>query len=852
MSLKPINNSANVKEHTILMKTPTRFTFEKKLHTPPSGDRDIERSPPKKFLRSLSGRVFRKTPDLKKQQEPRFADVEDSQFTPSFGLMMSKRSNIPKPLNLSKPISPPSSLKRTAGSVASSLSKTGQLTALHSPVNIVCSNKFNIKGTNLTSSLLRESISDSTTMCDNFSDVNLMVVDEDYCIDGDSYYEEDSPTFMMNLARSIKKCNSQSGPKRYVGEKCLICEENISSTFTGEKVVESTCSHTSHYNCYLVLFETLYFQGKFPECKICGEISKPKDKDIVPEMVSKLLTGAGARDNSPSSDMQEQWIDLKSARSVTGGGVPQFTPREQLIRTADVSCDGFRTPQLSNSERFGAASYLDSPLLSSPFITEPIFTEPLSLGGDEWDDHDETDECAAEAWFSTTEKADLEVNVKFPETDLNDNANNDLEILQDVDYMNGQEPEERGKLWKESIDQYIEANVDKDKQFGGLILFDKIMYSDDGEQWIDNNVAILFTKFLVLFDYEDMKILGKIPRDQFSQVIKFNEKVLLCNLKSTNIPEIYLRFGENCGKWLLSKWKYCLENASLEGLPLCEVVTTVEELLRENIICALRAPPGMVAAQSNNLQLPWKKSQKETPLKLIVCLNVSHAGGEGYRERVLGAINQILNELDVDDLLGIVLTGRDGNGQAGPFGTFMGMINKKWDGWETFLENLEVVRPYVFQDEEQEYRVTLQTCVRLASTSAYVDTNDHPKIEYAKQILVLNNKEVNGMGHDHKLMHTLDMLSNDLKYEISQHRMTPTNAGIQQFLEELHSKCYLDVTLCLPESTSKKMYLGDMAAGELQTRLVQDKHPHSNLVELEWFDVAKQQRICKTLELPDL
>lgn len=52
------------------------------------------------------------------------------------------------------------------------------------------------------------------------------------------------------------------------------------------------------------------------------------------------------------------------------------------------------------------------------------------------------------------------VNVKFPETDINDNAN-DLEILQDVDYMNGQEPEERGKLWKESIDQYIEANVDK-------------------------------------------------------------------------------------------------------------------------------------------------------------------------------------------------------------------------------------------------------------------------------------------------------------------------------------------------------------------------------------------------------
>ena len=259
------------------MKTPTRVSFEKKLHTPPSGDRDIERSPPKKFLRGLSGKVFRKTPEFKKQQAPTFGCIEDSQFTPNFGLMMSKRGNIPKPLNLSRPISPPPSLKKTAGSVTSGLSKTGQLSTLQSPVNITSSNNFNIKATNLTSSLLRESISDSTTMCDTVSDINFTVMDEDCCIDGDSYDEEDSPIFMVSLARNIKKCNSQSGPKRYIGEKCLICEESISSTFTGEKVVEFTCSHTSHYNCYLMLFETLYFQGKFPKCKICGEVSKPRD-----------------------------------------------------------------------------------------------------------------------------------------------------------------------------------------------------------------------------------------------------------------------------------------------------------------------------------------------------------------------------------------------------------------------------------------------------------------------------------------------------------------------------------------------------------------------------------------------
>ncbi|QHS74105.1 cyclin-dependent protein serine/threonine kinase inhibiting protein FAR1 [Saccharomyces paradoxus] len=830
------------------MKTPTRISFEKKLHTPPSGDRDIERSPPRKFLRSLSGKVFRKTPDFKKQQMPTFGYVEDSQFTPNLGLMMSKRGNIPKPLNLTKPISPPPSLKKTAGSVASGLSKTGQLSALQSPVNITSSNKYNIKATNLTTSLLRESISDSTTMCDTLSDINLTVMDEDYCTDGDSYYEEDSPTFMINLERNIKKCNSQFGPKRYIGEKCLICEESISSTFTGEKVVESTCSHTSHYNCYLMLFETLYFQGKFPECKICGEVSKPKDKDIVPEMVSKLLTGAGARGDGPSANMQQQWIDLKSARSFTGG-FPQFTPQEQLIRTADISCDGFRTPQLSNSDQFEAASYLDSPFLSPPFINRMVTTDPFNLSDDEkFDNDDEINESPAEVWFSETEGGKVMVSVKFPEMQGSD----DLEVLKDANHVNRQELEDREKERKKIIDQYIETNVDKGREFGSLILFDKIMYSDDGEQWVDNNLVILFSKFLVLFDYEEMNILGKIPRDQFYQVIKFNEDVLLCSLKSTNIPEIYLRFSGNCEKWLLPKWKYCLENASLEALPLCEIVSTVKELSNVDILGALGTPPNIAAAQSNNPRLPWKRLQNETPLKLILCLNLSHSGGESYRKEVLKNVHQILDELNTNDLVGIVVVGRDGSGLVGPFGTFIGMINKNWDGWTTFLDNLEVVHPDVFHDEKQRYKVTLQTCVRLASTSAYVDAYDHLGTEYAKQILVLNGSDVVDIEHDQELKNVFDQLSDCWRYEISQRRMTPTNTSIKQFLEELHTKRYLNVTLRLPQATSEQVYLGDMPAGEQKTRLIQDEHPHSSLIEIEYFDLIKQQRIHQTLEVPSL
>lgn len=830
------------------MKTSTRVSFEKKIHTPPSGDRDAERSPPKKFLRGLSGKVFRKTPEFKKQQMPTFGYIEESQFTPNLGLMMSKRGNIPKPLNLSKPISPPPSLKKTAGSVASGFSKTGQLSALQSPVNITSSNKYNIKATNLTTSLLRESISDSTTMCDTLSDINLTVMDEDYRIDGDSYYEEDSPTFMISLERNIKKCNSQFSPKRYIGEKCLICEESISSTFTGEKVVESTCSHTSHYNCYLMLFETLYFQGKFPECKICGEVSKPKDKDIVPEMVSKLLTGAGAHDDGPSSNMQQQWIDLKTARSFTGE-FPQFTPQEQLIRTADISCDGFRTPRLSNNNQFEAVSYLDSPFLNSPFVNKMATTDPFDLSGDEkLDCDDEIDESAAEVWFSKTGGERVMVSVKFQEMRTSD----DLGVLQDVNHVDHEELEEREKEWRKKIDQYIETNVDKDSEFGSLILFDKLMYSDDGEQWVDNNFAILFSKFLVLFDFEEMKILGKIPRDQFYQVIKFNEDVLLCSLKSTNIPEIYLRFNENCEKWLLPKWKYCLENSSLETLPLSEIVSTVKELSHVNIIGALGAPPDVIAAQSHDSRLPWKRLHSDTPLKLIVCLNLSHADGELYRKRVLKSVHQILDGLNTDDLLGIVVVGRDGSGVVGPFGTFIGMINKNWDGWTTFLDNLEVVNPNVFRDEKQQYKVTLQTCERLASTSAYVDTDDHIATGYAKQILVLNGSDVVDIEHDQKLKKAFDQLSYHWRYEISQRRMTPLNASIKQFLEELHTKRYLDVTLRLPQATFEQVYLGDMAAGEQKTRLIMDEHPNSSLIEIEYFDLVKQQRIHQTLEVPNL
>ena len=104
---------------------------------------------------------------------------------------------------------------------------------------------------------------------------------------------------------------------------------------------------------------------------------------------------------------------MKTARSFTGK-FPQFTPQEQLIRTADISCDGFRTPRLSNNNQFEAVSYLDSPFLNSPFVNKMATTDPFDLSGDEkLDCDDEIDESAAEVWFSKTGGERVMVSVKL-------------------------------------------------------------------------------------------------------------------------------------------------------------------------------------------------------------------------------------------------------------------------------------------------------------------------------------------------------------------------------------------------------------------------------------------------------
>ncbi|CCD23050.1 cyclin-dependent protein serine/threonine kinase inhibiting protein FAR1 NDAI_0B00160 [Naumovozyma dairenensis CBS 421] len=704
------------------LTTPTRFAFDKRVHSPPSIERENSKSSPSKFLRSLSGKAFRnKTPNLKLKQNDTF-QIPNT-VTPSSTLRMSKRQNVPKPLDLSKPLSPPPSLQKSTS--ISSLSSSNQkknsrasldfsLDSLNSPVNIFPSRYPK----NLTSSLLRETISANSTLNTNDNIVICTDTNED------PYLEEDSPTYLSSLRRNVKTTNS--GPKKYIGEKCSMCEEMINYTFQGEKVLELTCNHISHYECYLTILDSIYFNEKFPDCKICHKMVKPKDDELLQEMGSKILTGLDSNQHKMDNDItmnietgigptQEQWLNLNSARGGSGSfGIPQFTPRDQVIHTADISSNGFRTPLLSSTN--------DAVFSRHPVQNTELFNHTL-------EDEQRQD---------IDNGLDYELNIFLAPDD----------IKMDCTNKGHQEfnPEDEVEL-RNRINQYFES-----KECGSIIMIRRVKYSTDGEQWTDS-IIYFYENYILLFDcnfaHNDLiekKLLGKIPMDQLYKVTEFNSNELLLDLKSTVLPEVYLQFPSVFSETLSSKWKYYLEKINN-----CDV-KPIEEgcfpTLNQLTVTAWDIIPISFIEKINQLysadqiSKPWEIINRNVPLEVIICLNLSCAiedEQDKYQLFLREALATIRSNLNKEDKFGLVLVGKDGSGNIGEYGTFIGTIENEWDGWDDIIDNMTIIKKEVFIDSSKELLKMLEAGCKIACTSDNNIPEDGGEQKVVKQMIILRS-----------------------------------------------------------------------------------------------------------------
>lgn len=812
--------------------TPTqKATFEKRCHTPPTIEREKGRSTPTKFLKSLSNNVFKRNSFSRKtESSPEQPPV--TRFSRSSKAFV--RTKAPKPLNLSQPLSPPKTVKKYESLNKSSASvgsfQSAEKMTLYSPAAIHPA-LTSARPKNL-AHMLQEAF-------------DSPVIPRENSILGDSnFMRKGSPSISQNMSKSVSSLKTTKSFKKFVKEKCSICEEEICYNFSGEKIIELTCSHVCHYDCFLILSEATFETGENPLCSICHVRSGPKDPETMQNLVSKLLvnkkeanvtlTDHAKISSVPNEFFKEeigqQYVELKSAKALDRN-FPKFTPIEQIIKSADISYNGFKEKSMTDDIYQKILEELDSPdsikEMEIMSFLESVTYEPLALAT-------KYDTLPNVEYISDVNNSGNMLNITFPKSpDTNRNLFNELILNNDME----QEHEIKASLTK-----YIKRKFNKAISFRDLLLFDKVQFSTDGEDWDSNIICYLFQDIAIFYDSEEQRVVGKVPVGEISHVTEISPDKLIIDLKSTTLPEIYLKFHSEIGIDTTNynnskKWKYYLNN--LNEIPhLLHVTTNAMSLIPKELQNEINNYE--MSFDSSKLNEPWLNVK--LPLRLIVCINLNLAPDnnevaytlESYTNQLKQDLHQLVDKLDDNDLLGFIIVGKEGQEYINNRGTFIGMINKTWELWPKIIDTLEVNDNVHFNSVEQEINCTLETCYRLISTLSADD-----KDKYKNEILFFNKTDkrqkelVNGLKLSKKMHETIFQKH---QFQINEYLMSNTGL-ISDCMDKISSmKIIKNLQI---EINDKIIYIGDIIPDEAQTidlyyypTVITDE----TVCKLTWFD----------------
>ena len=772
--------------------TPRRGKSERRVF--PQGkigdDNNYHLTKSSNVLRSISGQLFKKasSPSVGVSKEGCFQPL--GVLTPeSMERKAFKRNMAPRPLNLAKLISPPrSNSKRSAVSDATTtLSSANSFLSRESTTSATAYSHMGtkrrkantttgvdstvrmIQPRNLRAALLEESLKnivmsprtsiprteddDDDAALYTFTTVTKQHVSTDNsksCL-VPTYY---SPTMGRETYNNLLRVNRSSDPKKLVGEVCSLCEEKVLENFTGEKIVKLSCSHVSHYQCYLTVLRSLQSKGELPQCVICKKGAVPKEQGVFLEMNSAILSGGGRK---TGVEIGEQWIDLDLSQYPTAP-LEQTTPQDQLIRSSDVTPNGFVTPvrELVLSAR------------GEKFYDGNIFN----------DDSDGDDHGFPDFFNGKKDKIDVpsqsNKNYEFV-FDLTDEDDDEMvEVTDSLSEIPGgeEEMEVDGEVLRKAaeLDRELSSWVRKllglpdAEDFGRLLLFENVVVSTDGDEWSASTRMYQFERAIILYDYLNEKINGRVPVDQISFITELSDNCLLLNLNSTALPEVYLQFPvtSNCeelnsssGREFNAKVRYGIENMAGPCLPkprlqlsprarvaqTAQITRTALASLPAKLQWDLVELASACGSGSNRSWISWSTTNNTTPLRLVLCANLSTFGKtrgkrESHGDLIVHTVEHVLCELAEEDLFGLVLVGKSGSGEVGGYGTYVGAIGKSWEGWRDVIRDIAPVDGDAIQGRDRELLLMLQTCAKLAST---LDLHSHENNcgSYYKNLVLL-------------------------------------------------------------------------------------------------------------------
>ncbi|CAL9736209.1 cyclin-dependent kinase inhibitor Far1p [Monosporozyma servazzii] len=831
--------------------------FEKRLHTPPTIEREKGRSTPTKFLKGLSSSIFKRSPDLKKQQVSRFDDNE-TEVNFSKIPTMSRRSRAPKPLNLSQPLSPPKSVKKyeglTRNTFTSGSFQSVDTMNLASPVTL--HGNLNEKPKNL-ARLLHDALDSPTLERRGMSHLSLDQPRQSIHSSGD--LEDISSPSSRNA--SLMSSRNAKCFKKYIGERCCICDEAIYNSFTGERIIELSCSHITHNNCYLTLYESTFQDNEFPMCSICNIQVSPQDSELANTLASTVLTqtrktslnvstrsmSTSHNDKMPLQQSKSQYLELKSAKMIDPTFM-SFTPIDQIIKTADISCNGFEDLQ-NESEgrtlsdiRLSICDSIESETfslfhskLSSPSVKSPILDKRYSPNV---------------SWRSNLNDDTVSLQVRFPNEKFLIKDNNNLQTISkdDID-------KDKINATYKNLTQYIETRffsniitLDEEIRFDKLKIFDLVSYSTDNQNWCHNISIFYIDELIILYDHNMNKIVGKIPHMEISYVTTMeNNTVLVIDTKSITLAEIFLKFNDDTR--VVNKWKYFLQNENYETVNrLLHITDTALFILSDDLIDQIQE----YNVAGHKSLLPWTQ-EEELPLRLILCIDlcVQNIDMGQYKLKLIGTIRNIMSKLKEKDLFGLVTIGNpdEKRNMFGYSGTYIGMIDTLWGEWDNIINDLEV-NNNASTIKEEEIQSMMATCYRLVST-----LSDNEIEMYQNKILYLNQFDNEDVNIDDMVINKKfhDIIFNKHQFQLYQYSLLEeddnSNNNIDNLMRKLTCLNYLNVNIDIDGKTIYMGNINDMKDKTISDPMLQKLLTSNHQCKIRWEDKDSKETIHKTVTL---
>ncbi|AET39950.1 cyclin-dependent protein serine/threonine kinase inhibiting protein FAR1 Ecym_5177 [Eremothecium cymbalariae DBVPG len=740
--------------------TPVMGQGPKLSHTPPSRESNSG-SPAGKFLRTLSGRSLRRFSRLKRNSnsaasavttfnatvktideiEGNFWKLNEAvqEFTPSMD--QKKR---PSPLNL-KMLSPPLTVERI-------VPDKGTWCELGTPIKMEPSLKEMSRPSPhkpLGLDLFR-----------NRNSSGQWFFPRSQLEDHEYYHEEDSPTFLVMQRRESGNKVTTPGAKRFTENVCTICGEYLNALLAGERVIELSCEHQSHYQCYSALLESTLPNDRYPRCEGCLKECKPKEEEILNNMQSALLLTRTVA--TPRDSIKPYTLKLETTR-FEKSLCSLYTPCEQLIKSTDVSSNGFRTPNgIADPHRLSYNRVEDDVTLDFPnsAATSKLIESPIDL------------DLGTES---------VKVNIIPQVNKVNVNEKSECVILPFVlsCYVPNIKVQQEAVVPENIADNNIQEKIighlysklgDIAIDSGKLRLFDRLQYSLDGNQWTPV-VLYFFEKCLLLVQQGDsnfgdqddddqdtntVRIIGKIPMNQLSSFHKYDPNTLILDLKSLSFPEVYLQSSDT-STGLITKWYFYLANTEKE-VPVVQQTTNcwstlpsyILDHIPKELISYNQLTGDGLGMPTNFDRLPSSENDTSTTgvagsndpgkLQIVVAVSLINCNknlhtNEQLLEIIQRKLREIKNALNGEDLLGLVLISKSGIQQ----GRFYGMVSKHWESWDEIINELAVhnnesnnATKEKQEEQEDELAQLMQTCDRLLSTV------DEPS-EYLRHLVILGN-----------------------------------------------------------------------------------------------------------------